>query len=102
MASSYVNLLEQNKASKKKNETFLRACLRRGGGPQVGEVTRLGWVTRLFIFDHIYMIGGVTRRTLPRLPGVPHLHVTGPNTTFRGPHVSIFKWDVTNISIEKY
>ena len=34
------------------------------------------------------MIGGVTRRTLPRLPGVPHLHVTGPNTTFRGPHVN--------------
>ena len=48
------------------------------------------------------MIGGVTRRTLPRLPGVPHLHVTGPNKTFRGPNVSIFKWDVTNISIEKY
>ena len=26
------------------------------------------------------MIGGVTRHILPRLPGVPHLHVTGPNT----------------------
>ena len=49
MASSYVNLLEQNKASNKKNERFVRACLRRGGGPQVGEVTRLGGVTRLFI-----------------------------------------------------
>ena len=24
-------------------------CLHGGGGPQVGEVTRLGWVTRLFI-----------------------------------------------------
>ena len=49
MASNYVNLLEENKASKKKNERFVRACLRRGGGPQVGEVTRLGGVTRLFI-----------------------------------------------------
>ena len=26
---------------------FLRACLHGGGGPQVGEVTRLGVVTRL-------------------------------------------------------
>ena len=29
--------------------TFLRACLHGGGGPQVGEVTRLGGVTRLSI-----------------------------------------------------
>ena len=28
------------------NRTRLRACLRGGGGPQVGEVTRLGGVTR--------------------------------------------------------
>ena len=27
----------------------LRACLHGGGGPQVGEVTRFGVVTRLFI-----------------------------------------------------
>ena len=27
----------------------LRACLHGGGGPQVGEVTRLGGVTRLSI-----------------------------------------------------
>ena len=27
----------------------LRVCLHGGGGPQVGEVTRLGGVTRLFI-----------------------------------------------------
>ena len=27
----------------------LRACLHGGGGPQVGEVTRLGWATRLAI-----------------------------------------------------
>ena len=30
-------------------EISLRACLHGGGGPQVGEVTRLGGVTRLFI-----------------------------------------------------
>ena len=28
---------------------YLRACLHGGGGPQVGEVTRLGGVTRLSI-----------------------------------------------------
>ena len=28
---------------------YLRACLHGGGGPQVGEVTRLGWVARLSI-----------------------------------------------------
>ena len=27
----------------------LKACLHGGGGPQVGEVTRLGGVTRLFV-----------------------------------------------------
>ena len=31
------------------NAAFLRACLHGGGGPQVGEVTRLGGVTRLSI-----------------------------------------------------
>ena len=30
-------------------KTSLRACLHGGGGPQVGEVTRFGGVTRLFI-----------------------------------------------------
>ena len=30
-------------------ENLLRACLHGGGGPQVGEVTRLGGVTRLSI-----------------------------------------------------
>ena len=29
--------------------SYLRACLHGGGGPQVGEVTRLGGVTRLSI-----------------------------------------------------
>ena len=42
-----------------------RACLRGGGGPQVGEVTRFGGVTPCpynlsFYLDHAYMIGGVT------------------------------------------
>ena len=39
------------------------ACLRGGGGPQVGEVNRLG---------------GVTRHMLPHPPGVPHLYVNRP------------------------
>ena len=36
----------------------LRACLHGGGGPQVGEVTRLGGVTRLsgHIISHINLI----------------------------------------------
>ena len=42
----------------------LRACLNGGGGPQVGEVTRLSGVTHLpifllFKFHHVYIIGGV-------------------------------------------
>ena len=47
----------------------IRACLQGDGGPQIGEVTRLGGLTRL------YMLGGVTHHLLPHLPGVPHLHV---------------------------
>ena len=48
-----------------------------------GEVTRLGGVTFLFIsslilFDHVYMIGGVTRHMLHHPSGVPHLHVNRP------------------------
>ena len=46
-----------------KEWTQFRACLHGGGGPQDGEVTRLG---------------GVTRNMLPHLPGVPHLHVNRP------------------------
>ena len=41
---------------KKKNKTYkLRACLHGGGGPQEGEVTRLGGVTRLSIQSLILM-----------------------------------------------
>ena len=52
----------------------LRACLHGGGGSQVGEVTHLGGVTCLsmynlsFYLDYIYMIGGVTCQG--RLPGL--------------------------------
>ena len=33
----------------REQDLFIRACLHEGGGPQVGEVTRLGGVTRLSI-----------------------------------------------------
>ena len=52
----------------------LRACLHGGRGSQVGEVTHLGGVTCLsmynlsFYLDYIYMIGGVTCQG--RLPGL--------------------------------
>ena len=51
------------------------------GVPQGGEVTRLhagrvGWLTLLRIISLFNLIGGVTRRMLPPLSGVPHLHVT--------------------------
>ena len=36
-------------------ESILRACLHGGGGPQEGEVTRLGGVTRLSIQSLILM-----------------------------------------------
>ena len=36
-------------------DVLLRACLRGGGGPQVGEVTRLGGVTRLSIQSLIFI-----------------------------------------------
>ena len=45
------------------------------GGPQVGEVTRLGPYNLSFYFDHVYMIGGVTCHMLPYLCGVPHLYI---------------------------
>ena len=52
----------------------LKACLHGTGGSQVSEVVRLGVVTRLspknnvsFEFDHVYMIGGVTRHILLHL-----------------------------------
>ena len=36
-------------------KNLLRACLHEGGGPQAGEVTRLGGVTRLSIKSLILM-----------------------------------------------
>ena len=53
------------------------------GGPQVGEVTRFGGITRpssvhiIFHFNLI-MIAGVTHRMLPHLSGVPHRRVNRP------------------------
>ena len=38
-----------------RGDYVLRACLHGGGGPQVGEVTRLGGVTRLSIQSLILM-----------------------------------------------
>ena len=53
------------------------------GGPQVGEVTCLharggGVNAPVHIISLFNLIGGVTRRVLPPLSGVPHLHVTKP------------------------
>ena len=49
MASSFANLLQQKKTFDKIPDPPFRACLHGGGGPQVGEVTRLGEVTHLSI-----------------------------------------------------
>ena len=52
------------------------ACLHGGGGPRVGEVTRLGGVTRLSIqYLIFYMIGRVTIRDIIWRGG---LRVTSP------------------------
>ena len=39
------------KVKTNKMKTYLKACLHGGGGPQVGEVTHLGGVTRLSIYS---------------------------------------------------
>ena len=56
----------------------LRACSHGGGGPQVGEVTRIGGVTLLSIYSLTLMMFTFYTFTLPRLFGVPHLHVNRP------------------------
>ena len=62
----------------------LRACLHEGGGPQVGEVTQGGLPHLTCKRDQIKMRDYTDRRFtppkqgLPRLPGVPHLHVNMP------------------------
>ena len=35
---------------------------------------------KIILFDHVYMIGEVTRQMLPHLSGVPHLHVNRPKS----------------------
>ena len=93
-ARTHVNITRHWKST-------LRACFHGGGGPQVGssEVTRLGGVTRLVIYSHIWsphlsckrdlikMRDYVGRRVTPpkrvSSPGVPHLHV---NRLLNGQH----------------
>ena len=67
----------------------LRACSHGGGGPQIGEVSRLGRVTNLsntislFFLDCFHMRGGVPHLgglpgqpcQVTRLSGVSFLHV---------------------------
>ena len=71
-------------------ESLLRACLHGGGGPQVGEVTRLGGVTisHFYCRDHVYMIGGVTR--LGGLPGLPGRVTLSAGVAFC--HVNDSRW----------
>ena len=61
----------------------LRTCLHEGGGPQVGEVTCGGLphltCKRDQVKWEIIWTGGLPLLNgLPRLPGVPHLHVNRP------------------------
>ena len=51
----YVPLGPLMKSKTYKLKRSIRACLHEGGGPQVGEVTRLGGVTRLSIQSLILM-----------------------------------------------
>ena len=55
-----------------------RACLHGGGGPHVGEVTRLSIKSLFLIWSRLNNMGGVTRHMLPHICGVPHLHVNRP------------------------
>ena len=71
-----------------------RACLHRGGGPQVGEVTCLGGVKPAFPYnlsfylDQIYMIGGVTHQG--GLPGLPGGVTLSARVTIC--HVNVSRW----------
>ena len=77
--SSTYNYGPNNNKKMSLHNRQLRACLQGGGGPQVGEVIRFGGVINphvhnynlSFEFDDVYMIGGVTRGTLPHLSGGP-------------------------------
>ena len=52
-----------------------RACLHGGGGPHVGEVTRLSIKSLFLIWSRLNNMGGVTLHMLPYIFGFPHLHV---------------------------
>ena len=65
-STSGAGLLKYPASKEKLSDIFeLRACLHEGGGPQVGEVTSLGGVTRL-------------STQFPTRPGIPQLHVDRP------------------------
>ena len=72
-----MNRLLHNQDQVHRTVSYVWACLHGSGGPQGGEVIRLS-IYLSFQFDHVYMMGGVTRHMLPHLPGVPHLHVKRP------------------------
>ena len=56
-----------------------RACLRGGGGSQIGEVTRLGGVTRLSVQSLILTLSRLhVRWGNPPHVTSPHLHVNRP------------------------
>jgi len=58
------------------NDEHFRACVHGDGGPQVGEVTRLGGVTCLSILSLILIT--VTCHMLLHLSVVPHLNANRP------------------------
>ena len=65
--------------------SYKRACLHEGGGPQVGEVIRLGGVTNLLYGHPTYHVNVIKVKweitwtgRLPHRSGLPHLHVNRP------------------------
>ena len=66
-----------------KSGTKFRVCLHWGGGPQVACPDNF-----LFYFDHVYMIGGVTR--LGGLPGLPGRVTLSAGVTIC--HVNVSRW----------
>ena len=81
------------KVERKQRRTGVRACLHGGWGPQVGEVARLSGVTRVFLylsflFDQVYMIGGVT--LLGGLAGLPVRVTLSAGVALC--HVNVSRW----------
>ena len=117
---SYTNAFHAELSELFPYRTWLRACLHGGGGPQywpVGEVTRLGRVTRLsnnLLYGHptyhvnviklkweIIWTGGLPHLSrLPHLPGVPYLHVNRPISGFPIITESVWKFLYRKSSIK--